>query len=135
MNIETLLAEASMDKVDARDAEKTYHKKSLAQLQKYVPTVEWRAYFTGAGIPKVPYVITAQPEFLKVVGSLLHKLPLEDWKVYLEWHLADDASTSLPKVFFKPTLNSPRVLRERKKKKGRGPLPLGVEKGPFGEPF
>ncbi|OGC85143.1 hypothetical protein A3F55_01840 [Candidatus Adlerbacteria bacterium RIFCSPHIGHO2_12_FULL_53_18] len=135
MNIETLLAEASMDKVDARDAEKTYHKKSLAQLQKYVPTVEWRAYFTGAGIPKVPYVITAQPEFLKVVGSLLHKLPLEDWKVYLEWHLADDASNFLSEAFVKANFKFSQVLTGSKKIKRLWRRTLAVVNGALGEPL
>ncbi len=135
MKIETLLAKASMDKVDVRDAEKTYHKKSIARLKKYVSTVDWKAYFASAGIPKVPYVITTQPDFLKTAGSLLHKLPLEDWKTYLEWHLADDASSFLSEAFIKANFKFSQVLTGSKKIKPLWRRTLAVVNGALGEPL
>jgi len=133
MKIETLLAKASMDKVDVRDAEKTYHKKSLVVLKKQVSTVDWKAYFAGAGIPKVPYVIAMQPDFLKTAGALLHKIPLAEWKVYLEWHLTDDASGFLSDDFVKANFKFAQVLSGSKKMKPLWRRTLSVVNGCLGE--
>lgn len=135
MKIETLLAKASMDKVDTRDAEKTYHKKSMAELKRQVPTVDWKTYFTGAGIPAVSYVIATQPDFLKTAGSLLHKLPTEEWKVYLEWHLTDDASSFLSDDFVKANFKFSQVLSGSKKIKPLWRRTLSVVNGALGEPL
>lgn len=99
MNIETALAKASMDKVDLRDAEKTYHKKSLADLTKLAPNIDWRQYFKVAKIPTVPYLIVMQPEFLKESSRLLSDFSVDDWKTYLFWHVLLDATPLLSQKF------------------------------------
>lgn len=133
MKIETLLATASMDKVDARDADKVYNKRTIAELQKQVPQVPWKAFFKGTGIPEVPYVIAMQPEFLKAAGKLLTSLPLEDWKVYLEWNLADDASGFLSEDFVKANFKFSQVLSGSKKIKPLWRRTLAVVNGSLGE--
>ena len=65
LSVEKKLAHISMDKIDVRDAEKTYHKKTITELKRFAPEIEWDTYFAHAHIPKISYVILAQPEFLK----------------------------------------------------------------------
>ena len=48
--LETRLAESMMDKVDRRDARKRYNPKSIDQLQKMIPLINWESYFTGIGV-------------------------------------------------------------------------------------
>ncbi|MBP9711196.1 MAG: M13 family metallopeptidase [Candidatus Pacebacteria bacterium] len=133
MNIETRLAKISMDKVDTRDADKVYNKRTISELQKQVPEVAWQKYFKDAGVPKVPYVIAMQPEFLKATGKLLTTVPLADWKVYLEWHLADDASGFLSEDFVKVNFAFSQVLSGNKKMKPLWRRTLGVVNGSLGE--
>ncbi len=97
--IEKKLAEASMDKVDTRDSEKIYHKKTFKELQKEIPSIDWKAYFATAHIPLRPYYIVCQPNFIKAAEKLINTLSLEEWKIYLEWHLTDDAAPFLTKAF------------------------------------
>ena len=133
LKIETQLARISMDKVDTRDAEKTYNKKSLAELAKHTPTINWQNYFKEAGIPRVPYAIIMQPEFLKKAAGLLHTLPFEEWKVYLEWHLVDDASGFLTDTFVKANFRFSQVLTGNKKMKPLWRRVLMVANGVLGE--
>ncbi len=133
MHIETRFAKASMDKVAARDADKVYNKRSIAELQKQVPEVRWQSYFKGAGIPQVPYVIAMQPEFLKAAAKMLTTIPLEEWKVYLEWHLADDASGFLSEKFVAANFKFSQVLSGSKKIKPLWRRTLGVVNGSLGE--
>jgi putative endopeptidase len=101
MDIETRLASLSMSKVDARDAEKTYHKKTYPELKRFAPEIDWGFYFKKVGIPSVPYVIIGQPNFLKGATKLLSSGSIEDWKVYLEWHLINSGASLLSSPFIK----------------------------------
>lgn len=99
MEIETSLAKASMTKEDTRFPEKTYHKMTLAELEKHAPGFSWSAYFTALDLPLEGEFIVSQPDFLKEVASLFDTLPLEDWKTYFEFHLINGAAGALSESF------------------------------------
>ncbi len=115
LNIETKLAQASMKKEDARDSEKVYHKLTLAQLQKLSPNVDWTAYFARTYAPGIKTLIVGQPEFFKAISKIIEATPLEDLKIYLEWHLISDTSSMLSSRFIKENFNYAKVLTGQKK--------------------
>ena len=47
----------------------------------------------------------AQPEFFKAVDHELTATPLDDWKIYLRWHLIHEAGDSLSKKFVDEDFN------------------------------
>lgn len=134
MDIETRLAKASMNKVDIRDAEKVYHKKTFKELEKHAPTIDWSKYFTHSHTPRMPYVIVGQPEFLKEVEKMYKEVSLEDWKTYLLWHLADDAAPFLTKAFTNANFEFyGKVLSGTKKLKPDWRRALAVVNGTLGD--
>ncbi len=134
MQVETRLAKISMDKEDTRDAEKTYYKKSLAELARLTPNIKWNQYWKEAHIPRMSYVIVAQPRFIQGVSKLLKEIPLEDWKVYLEWHVTDDAAPFLTRAFTKANFAFyGTALAGIKKMKPDWRRALGVANGVLGE--
>jgi putative endopeptidase len=94
LEIETSLAKASMKKEDVRDVDKTYHKKSLAQLGALAPNVDWRRYFKLLDIAPKDMVVM-QPNFLIAANKLLTTYPIESWKTYLRTHVINDYSSYL----------------------------------------
>jgi len=98
MKIETKLAEVSMPKEDTRDAEKTYHKLPLVKLQKLAPAIDWATYCKYIHAP-VSTVIVGQPKFFAALSKLLTTISLEEWKLYLEWHIIDDFAPLLSEPF------------------------------------
>lgn len=97
--IEEKLARASMRKEDARDAEKTYNKKTLKQLQTLAPAISWKEYLKETGAGKEKTVIVMSPAFLTQVSKLFSSVPLEDHKLYLSFHLVNDFAGSLSERF------------------------------------
>lgn len=94
LEMETALAKISMKKEDLRDVDKTYHKKSLPELRKLAPTIDWGEYFRIIGsVPK--QVVVMQPDFFKGAERLLHQYPIESWKTYLRTHLIGDFASVL----------------------------------------
>ncbi|KND51943.1 MAG: putative endopeptidase [Parcubacteria bacterium C7867-001] len=90
MQIETALAKKQMNKVDRREVEKTYNKRSLAALQKSSPAIDWKRYFARIGAGTANNFIVMQPDYLAALSKLLMSTPLADWKIYLEWCVLDD---------------------------------------------
>ncbi|MDO8566783.1 MAG: M13 family metallopeptidase [bacterium] len=117
MRIETALARISMSKEDLRDVDKTYHRKSLRQLQALAGNVDWERYFATLGA-KPREIVVMQPTFLKAVNAMLAKIPVEDWKVYLAWHLVGGSAHYLTAkleeqnfAFYGTALSGVRVMK------------------------
>jgi putative endopeptidase len=99
MAIETSMAKASMNNVDRRDPDKTYHRMKLAELQVMTPDFSWAGYFKAIGHPNLSESNVGQPEYFKALDAQLKATSLEDWKTYLRWHVVNDAATALPDKF------------------------------------
>jgi putative endopeptidase len=99
MAIETSMAKASMNNVDRRDPDKTYHRMKLAELQAMTPDFSWAGYFKAIGHPNLSESNVGQPEYFKALDAQLTTTSLEDWKTYLRWHVVNDAATALPDKF------------------------------------
>src|SRR5450432_577613 len=104
MEMETAFARASMDNVSRRDPQKTYNKRSLAQLKAAVPDFDWDDYLKRVGAPAVPFYIVSTPGFLDAVEEQIKTRPVEDWKTYLRWWVvrrgAQYAGTDLEQANF-----------------------------------
>jgi predicted metalloendopeptidase len=85
MEMETALAQASMDNVARRDPRKIYNKRSLAQIEAAVPDFDWAGYLKRMGAPASPFYIVSTPGFLDAVEQQIGTRSLEDWRAYLRW--------------------------------------------------
>src|SRR5215813_1112529 len=97
--LETKLAEASMKRDQTRNPDNIYHKMTVAQLKELAPNFNWDSYLKNIGLPNVTDVNVGQPDFVKALNSQLVDTPLNDWKVYLRWHLLNASARALPKKF------------------------------------
>jgi putative endopeptidase len=100
MALETELARASMTRVAMRDPNATYHKTSIADLERMAPGIEWPAYFHAVGLSvPIPFANVEQPEFIKRASALVQTAPMEQWRAYLSYHLISAASPWLSSPF------------------------------------
>lgn len=93
--IETNFAKVSMTKVELRDPEKQYNKKTIKELTELTPNFNWDIYFNESGIKGINNVIVGQPEFYKTLNSSIKSVSINDWKTYLRWNLIDATSSRL----------------------------------------
>src|SRR6266852_3400837 len=99
MNMETKLAEASLDNVTLRDPTATDHNTTFAQLQEMAPHINWNEYFKHKQVPTDVDMNVDQPKFMQEVDRQMQQAPLADWKVYLKWHLENSTAGSLSAPF------------------------------------
>jgi len=99
MNMETKLAEASLDNVALRDPANTDHNTTFAQLQAMAPHFDWVNYFKHRQLPTDVDMNVDQPKFVQEFDRQLQQTPLPDWKVYLKWQLLNSTASSLSSPF------------------------------------
>ncbi|MBR1544088.1 MAG: M13 family peptidase, partial [Muribaculaceae bacterium] len=76
--IEYKFAEAKMSRAEARDYTKLYNVRTVEQLQKDYPAVNWREYFDGMGLKGLQQVILEQPKVMEVANALMTTLKEQD---------------------------------------------------------
>jgi putative endopeptidase len=99
MRMETGLAKASLTRVERRDPYKLKNKMDLAGLKKLTPDFDWDTYYSQLKYPKLAILNVSAPAFFKQVNSELSSEPLNNWKTYLRFHVADASSPYLSTNF------------------------------------
>ena len=99
LRMETALARASWTRVERRDPYKLKNKMKLAELNQLAPNFDWAAYYRELQYPKVDILNVDAPAFYKQMNAELASEPLENWKIYLRFHVADQYSPFLSASF------------------------------------
>ncbi|GAQ80969.1 M13 family peptidase [Klebsormidium nitens] len=98
-SFEKRLAEASLTKVERRDPERVYNKRTWEEAQSAAaPGFDLGEYFRTVG-KEVVEVNLEHPDFFNAVGRHLADLSDADWKAYLTWNVVHSLSEYLPEAF------------------------------------
>ena len=99
LRLETALAKASWTRVERRDPYKLKNKMKLADLIQMAPNFDWETYYLALQYPKFQILNVDAPAFYKQLNTELTSEPLENWKNYLRFHVADQYSPFLSANF------------------------------------
>jgi putative endopeptidase len=94
MALETRLAAEHMKKEQTRDMVALYNKIPTAELPELMPSFNWDAYLTEAGIPDIDGIVVTQLDYIRALDGIITGTDLDTWKIYLKW-AALNASASL----------------------------------------
>jgi putative endopeptidase len=98
LGFETRIARAHWTQIESRDADKTYNKLTLAQLQKAAPGFDFATYFAGIGAP-VTTLLVSQPSAVTGIAAAIAAAPLGVLKDQLLVRSLDAFSDVLPAAF------------------------------------
>jgi putative endopeptidase len=123
MDLETKLAKAARTRVELRDPERNYNKRTVARLAAEAPGYDWKVYLAAMGVPEGQDLNVRQPEFATAFAAMAAAEPLDAWKTYFRWNLVRSSASFLPKrfdeesfAFFGRTLNGVPQQEERWKR-------------------
>lgn len=134
MALETKMAEASMTRVERRNPDATYNKMSLSEINEMSPAIDWNAYLSELGAPKMETAIVRQPEFIKSASELINETAMEDIKAYLKWKTIHAAADYLSYDFIKEDFDFyGKKLSGREEMKPRWKRVLSSTNGSLGE--
>lgn len=132
MAIETQLAKASMPRIEQRNPQAVYHPMTVAEFQKLVPDFSWTAYFTDLGHPEIKAINVAMPDFFKALNNQLSSVPLDQWKIYLRWHLINSFSSYLSDPFVNENFRVSSLFTGAKELLPRWQRVINAENGALG---
>ncbi len=99
LSMETALAKASLTRVERRDPYKLKNKMKVTDLAQIAPNFDWQAYYKSTSTPKFEVLNVTAPAFFKEVNAQIASQPLDNWKNYLRYHVANSYSPYLPSKF------------------------------------
>jgi putative endopeptidase len=98
--LETAIAKLQWTRVANRDAQKTYNPKTLAQLAKEAPAIDWNGYFTEAGLTStLATLVVRQPDYLQGLSSLIQSTPIATWTAYFRYRVLSSRAPFLTRAF------------------------------------
>lgn len=117
--IEKELASAQKSRVEMRDPQKTYNKFTLSDLTAETGPLDWRQILDALQLESADTLLVNNPEFFKQAGGLLENIPVEDWKVYLQWNLLKRAAPLLSTPFVEANFAFTQALTGQKEQTPR----------------
>jgi len=105
MRMETALAKASWTRVEQRNPYNLKNKMKMGDLENLAPNFDWTAYYREARYPNFEIVNVESPKFYKQMSDSLTAEPVENWKTYFRFHIADSYSSFLSKPFADENFN------------------------------
>ena len=99
MAFETAVADIQLSRVESRNAEKMYNKRSIAEVSSMFEGFDWSAYAKGAGVADLEELVVRQLPYFEAIGGLMAKTDMQTIKDYMTYRLvngsADLLSTNL----------------------------------------
>src|SRR5438045_3228206 len=86
VKIETTLASHALKREERRNPTNIYHRMTMDEVRKLMPSVNLSAYLENAEAPPVSSANVTEPEFMMVVDEAIASSSLDDSKSYIDWH-------------------------------------------------
>ena len=97
--LERRMAEVHWTRVASEKIEAGNNHWTRAQFYAQAPDMDWRAFFSAAGLGGQNDFVVWQPSALIGLSKLVASESLDTWKDYLKFHALEDAAPYLPKRF------------------------------------
>ncbi|MDX2274986.1 MAG: M13 family metallopeptidase [Hyphomonadaceae bacterium] len=123
MAFETEIAERHWPIADRRERDRTYNRKTRAEIRALAANFPWDAMFEAQGLGDVQEVVISELSAMGPLATLFMATPLTTIKPYLAYHLISNNAAFLPRAiddanfdFYGKTLNGQPEQRERWKR-------------------
>ena len=105
LNLETQLAQNSLSRVERRDPDRTYNKRSVIELQNSTPNFNWTVYFKQAGAPEFDSLNVGMPDFITALNGIILNTDLQVIKDYLKWKIIHGSASIISSEFDQENFN------------------------------
>lgn len=95
LELETKLAEAQWSRVESRNADKTYNKKSLAELATMFDAFDFATWAETTGANVASDIIVRQPSYFESFGEMFDEVSVDTWKHYMTLKTVDRFASAL----------------------------------------
>lgn len=99
LDLETKIAQISWDRKDLRDADKTYNKMPVVEFDSRLAYIEVTEILQEMGLGEAQEMIVGPVSYYENLDQLMQEVTLDDWKLYLTWHVFSSFSAHINQEF------------------------------------
>lgn len=121
--LETKLAAPRLDKVQSRDARNFNNPRTIEELSKMTPIIDWNKFIADLEMKKVDMVMVTQLNYMTALQDFLKNESIEDIKTLMRWSTLNGATgmltTEINKAnwdFYSKELNGAKKQRDAKER-------------------
>jgi len=114
LKIETEMAKAFMDRTQRRDPKNRDHKMKVAEAEALAPNFHLDRYFAVSGAPAFTELNVGNPDYFKQMNAVVESTSLDDWKVYMTWHMLNSAAPWLSDAFVQENFKFSKAITGQK---------------------
>ncbi|HET8817516.1 MAG TPA: M13-type metalloendopeptidase, partial [Pseudidiomarina sp.] len=93
--LETDIAEAHWTRVESRNADNTYNKKSMDELSELFGDFNFSAFTEAAGLATLDEAIVRQPSYFEAFGDMFDDVSVDTWKHYMALKVVNRYASAL----------------------------------------
>jgi len=93
--LEIAMSTPRLTRVERRDSKLQYNPMTVSDIQTKLPSIDWKAFFTGIGFSNLKNVIVTQPKYMAALQNIFTENKVDAWKAYMRWMLLRGASGQL----------------------------------------
>lgn len=97
--LEKKIAEAHTDEDRSLSAQEALKTMSLQELKAYAPEFNWDVFLAAGGLSRAQRIVLTDQTAVADLAKLVGTIPLEDWKLWMEFHFVDAFAEYLPRAF------------------------------------
>src|SRR5690606_539524 len=98
LGLETSLAKKMLSKEESRNPTLLYHPKTLQELKKLSPSIDWKKYFSDLKVEEDTIIVT-EPAFIQEYEKVVNTYDIADIRTYLKAALLRNAAPFLSSDF------------------------------------
>lgn len=98
-NLEYQIAQAHTDEDRSISAEESMRAMTYADLKAFAPGFDWDTFLKAAGMDGSRRFVVTDETAVPALAKLVSRIPVDDWKLWFEFHISSDFSPYLPKAF------------------------------------
>ncbi|HTS79802.1 MAG TPA: M13 family metallopeptidase [Myxococcaceae bacterium] len=97
--LEMQIARVHATRAESLEVRKANNPWRRSEFARRAPGLDWTAFFSAAGLQKVPGLIVWHPRAVHGLAALVKKVPLATWKDWMTFHAVDRQAPLLPRAF------------------------------------
>lgn len=134
MALETRIADAHWSRVQNRNRDLTYNRRTIQELERLAPAFDWAGYLDAIGAVDIEAVVVRQPSYFAALDTILRTTPIDSWRDYATFRLLDDAAPLLSSEFADAHFDfHGRVLSGSQEQRADWKRGLGVVRSAMGD--
>ncbi len=98
-NLERKIARAHTDEDRSLSAQEALRTMSLSELKAYAPDFGWDLFLAEGGFTNADRFVVTDQTAVADLARLVPKESIDDWKLWMEFHIANEFAEYLPKAF------------------------------------